>query len=308
MRSGTSAVRILPAGRFIISRDRRWIPIASMRRRSSSWFGQVIQRSDDGGKTWYQPGTPAGEPTTAPTACPKARATSSSTTRLPKPANRSPRISGTTARRIRGSSSASGTSNPRSPIRTRFTPALKTPPCSARPTAAKSWHELPGLRGHGTGAKWAPGAGGMCLHTILLDPNNPEPNVRRHLFGGRLSHRRWRRDLEANQSRPAFALHSRSRLPRSATAFTASPCTPHVPNVLFMQKHWDVMRSDDAGDSWHEISGNLPTDFGFVDRRARPRAGNDLRRADQERLASIIRPTASCASTAAAPAATNGKR
>ena len=36
------------------------------------------------------------------------------------------------------------------------------------------------------------------------------------------------------------------------------------PGVLFMQKHWDVMRSDDAGDSWHEVSGNLPTDFGFV--------------------------------------------
>ena len=38
---------------------------------------------------------------------------------------------------------------------------------------------------------------------------------------------------------------------------------PSRPNVLFMQKHWDVMRSDDAGESWHEISGNLPTDFGF---------------------------------------------
>jgi photosystem II stability/assembly factor-like uncharacterized protein len=36
------------------------------------------------------------------------------------------------------------------------------------------------------------------------------------------------------------------------------------PQVLFMQKHWDVMRSDDAGDSWNEVSGNLPTDFGFV--------------------------------------------
>jgi photosystem II stability/assembly factor-like uncharacterized protein len=39
---------------------------------------------------------------------------------------------------------------------------------------------------------------------------------------------------------------------------------PSRPDVLFMQKHWDVMRSDDAGDSWHEISGNLPTDFGFA--------------------------------------------
>src|SRR5205814_62295 len=36
------------------------------------------------------------------------------------------------------------------------------------------------------------------------------------------------------------------------------------PNVLFMQKHWDVLRSDDAGDSWKEVSGNLPSDFGFV--------------------------------------------
>ena len=39
---------------------------------------------------------------------------------------------------------------------------------------------------------------------------------------------------------------------------------PLRPGVLFMQKHWDVMRSDDAGDSWQEVSGNLPTDFGFV--------------------------------------------
>jgi hypothetical protein len=39
---------------------------------------------------------------------------------------------------------------------------------------------------------------------------------------------------------------------------------PSRPGVLFMQKHWDVMRSDNAGDSWQEVSGNLPTDFGFV--------------------------------------------
>ena len=59
------------------------------------------------------------------------------------------------------------------------------------------------------------------------------------------------------------------------------------PDMLFMQKHWDVMRSDDAGDSWHEVSGNLPTDFGFADRRPRARAGDDLRRADQERLRAL---------------------
>jgi photosystem II stability/assembly factor-like uncharacterized protein len=39
---------------------------------------------------------------------------------------------------------------------------------------------------------------------------------------------------------------------------------PSRPKTLFMQKHWDVMRTDDGGDSWREISGDLPTDFGFV--------------------------------------------
>jgi hypothetical protein len=39
---------------------------------------------------------------------------------------------------------------------------------------------------------------------------------------------------------------------------------PARPNVLFMQKHWDVMRSDNAGDQWTKVSGNLPTDFGFA--------------------------------------------
>ena len=81
---------------------------------SSGWFGQIIQRSDDGGKTWHQPGTPPGEPTTAPGGLPMpARATSSSTTLRPRPASRSPRTSGTTARSIPGSSSASGISNRR---------------------------------------------------------------------------------------------------------------------------------------------------------------------------------------------------
>ena len=70
---------------------------------TSGWFGQIIQRSDDGGKTWHQPGTPAGQPTRP--VLPRAKATSSPTTRPP---SRSPRISGTTARNIHGSSSGYG--------------------------------------------------------------------------------------------------------------------------------------------------------------------------------------------------------
>ena len=83
---------------------------------------------------------------------------------------------------------------------------------------------------------------------------------------------------------------------------------PSRPDVLFMQKHWDVMRSDDAGESWREISGNLPTDFGFpIDVHAHE-PDTDLRRPDHQRRASTSRPRANCASTAAAPAATTGSR
>ena len=127
-----------------------------------------------------------------------------------------------------------------------------------------NWEELSGLRGHGTGPHWQPGAGGMCLHTIMLDPANPRADLHRHLGGGRLPHRRRRRDLEADQQGAGLEVHSRSRRPRSATACITSPCTARGRDVLFMQKHWDVMRTDDAGDNWHEVSGNLPTDFGFA--------------------------------------------
>jgi hypothetical protein len=71
-------------------------------------------------------------------------------------------------------------------------------------------------------------------------------------------------DVAADQPWPASPLTFPTRMPRSATAFTTSPCTLRVPDVLFMQKHWDVMRSENAGDSWQEVSGNLPSDFGFV--------------------------------------------
>ncbi len=82
---------------------------------------------------------------------------------------------------------------------------------------------------------------------------------------------------------------------------------PSRPDTLFMQKHWDVMRTDDAGDLWHEVSGNLPTDFGFpIDVHAHePETIYVVPiKSDSEHYP----PTASSASTAAAPAATSGRR
>ena len=110
-------------------------------------------------------------------------------------------------------------------------------------------------------------AAGRGRHVPAHDHAGSRPtraDVRRHLGRGRVPHRRRRQDLAAGQPRPALPGHPGRRRPRSATASTASRCTRRGPNVLFMQKHWDVMRTDDAGESWHEISGNLPTDFGFA--------------------------------------------
>jgi photosystem II stability/assembly factor-like uncharacterized protein len=126
-----------------------------------------------------------------------------------------------------------------------------------------TWQELPGLRGHGSGSRWQPGAGGMCLHTILLDPGNPA-----RIFVAISAAGAFRSD-DGGQSWRPITKGLRSDIMPDPTA-EVGHCVhriamhPSRPNVLFMQKHWDVMRSDDAGDNWHEVSGNLPTDFGFV--------------------------------------------
>jgi photosystem II stability/assembly factor-like uncharacterized protein len=127
----------------------------------------------------------------------------------------------------------------------------------------QTWQELPGLRGHGTGAEWQPGAGGMCLHTIILDPANRDRIITAISAAGA-----FRTDDGGTTWKPINNGLYSQYIPNPTAE--VGHCVHHVamnplqPNVLFMQKHWDVMRSDDAGDSWREISGNLPTDFGFV--------------------------------------------
>ncbi|MBL8209427.1 MAG: exo-alpha-sialidase [Bryobacterales bacterium] len=127
----------------------------------------------------------------------------------------------------------------------------------------KSWVELAGLRQHGTGPQWQPGAGGMCLHTIIVDPTNPNRIVIAISAAGAF------RSDDGGVSWKAINRGLRSQYIPDPDA-EVGHCVHHIaahpsrPKVLFMQKHWDVMRSDDAGDNWHEVSGNLPTDFGFV--------------------------------------------
>jgi photosystem II stability/assembly factor-like uncharacterized protein len=127
----------------------------------------------------------------------------------------------------------------------------------------QSWQELAGLREHGTGPNWQPGAGGLCLHTILLDPATPERIVVAISAAGA-----FRSDDAGVSWEPVNKGLRSDGIPDPDAE--VGHCVHHIarnlsrPDVLYMQKHWDVMRSDDAGTSWYEISGNLPTDFGFA--------------------------------------------
>jgi photosystem II stability/assembly factor-like uncharacterized protein len=223
---------------------------------SSSWFGQIIQRSDDGGKTWTQPGTAPGEPTTGPDGMPIAESNKFVYDGVP----------GT-------HQWYDGTQHPWEFKRVwHLEPSLTDPEtvyagvedaALFRSTdGGKSWHELSGLRQHNTGPKWQPGAGGMCLHTILIDPSNQD-----RIFVAISAAGAFRTDDGGKTWAPINrGLHSQFMPdPNAEVGHCVHRIAMHSsrPGVLFMQKHWDVMRSENAGDSWSEVSGNLPSDFGF---------------------------------------------
>lgn len=205
---------------------------------TSGWFGQVIQRSDDGGLTWAAVGNQfqyTGEPGTHQW--------------------------------------YDGTPHPWEFKRVwHLEPDLHDPEAVYagvedaalfRSTdGGQSWQELHGLRGHGSGADWQPGAGGMCLHTILLDPKTPG-----RIFVAISAAGAFRSDDHGQSWKPINkGLHSEFIPDPTAEighCVHRLAMHPSRPEVLFMQKHWDVMRSDDSGESWREISNNLPSDFGF---------------------------------------------
>src|SRR5207248_307234 len=226
---------------------------------TSGWFGQIIQRSDDGGKTWHQPGTPGGEQA-MPAGPPKSESNKFAYDTKAAPLTTHQWYDGTQhpwefkrVWHLEPSLTDSDT----------VYAGVEDAAIFRSTDGGSSWHELPGLRGHGTGPKWQPGAGGMCLHTIILDPSNPK-----RIFIAISAAGAFRTDDGGKTWKPINQGLRSQYIPDPKAEI--GHCVHHVamnpkrPNVLFMQKHWDIMRSDDAGDSWKEVSGNVPTDFGFV--------------------------------------------
>jgi hypothetical protein len=230
---------------------------------TSSWFGQIIQRSDDGGKNWYQPGTPPGEPTKGEDGMPKGESNKFAYDVSPQ-----------TGKPLTTHQWYDGTQHPWEFKRVwHLEPSLADPDtvyagvedaAIFRTTdGGKSWQELSGLRGHPTGEQWMPGAGGMALHTILIDPTNHN-----RMYGAISAAGVFRTEDAGQTWKPVNrGLHSQYIPdPEAEIGHCVHRIALHRsrPHVLFMQKHWDVLRTDDAGENWREVSGNLPTDFGFV--------------------------------------------
>jgi photosystem II stability/assembly factor-like uncharacterized protein len=228
---------------------------------TSGWFGQLFQASDDGGKTWYQPGVKAddaGAPQWPPVKSNRFVYDSSDATGKPLTTHQW----------------YDGTQHPWEFKRVWHVEPSLTDPNTVyagvedaaifkSTDGGANWSEMPGLRGHGTGPQWQPGAGGMCLHTIILDPVNPE-----RIFIAISAAGAFRTD-DGGKTWKTINKGLMSQFIPDPNA-EVGHCVHHIamnpkrPNTLFMQKHWDVMRSDNAGDTWTEVSGNLPTDFGFV--------------------------------------------
>ncbi len=204
---------------------------------STGWFGQLIQRSDDGGATWEPVNNEfsyVGDPGTHQWYDGTQHPWEFTRVWLLQPSPSDPDVV------YAGAEDAA---------------------LFRSTDAGQSWQELPALR-EAKGHLWQPGAGGMCLHTIVLDPNDPDRIIVAISAAGA-----FRSDDGGESWRPINKGLASGEIPEEEAevghcvhAITMHPANP---DVLFMQKHWDIMRSDDGGGMWHEVSGNLPSDFGF---------------------------------------------
>jgi len=230
---------------------------------SSGWFGQIIQRSDDGGKTWLMPGTPSVEELTKVFGMPAGESNKFVYDTSPE-----------TGKPLTTHQFYDGTQQPWVFKRVWHLEPSPSDPDTVyagvedaalfRSTdGGKTWRELAGLR-DAQGSKWSPGAGGLGLHTILLDPSNPQ-----RIYIAISAAGAFRTDDGGKTWKPINRGLKSPYLPEPTPeiGFCVHHMTMHPsrPATVFMQLHQGggIFRTDDAGDQWHEVNGNLPTDFGF---------------------------------------------
>ncbi len=227
---------------------------------TSGWFGQIIQRSDDGGKTWNTPGSKP-EELKGEGGMPKGESNKFVYDQSPQ-----------TGKPLTTHQHYDGTAKPWEFKRVwHLEPSLSDPntvyagvedaAIFKTTDGGKTWNELAGLR-DAHGDKWAPGAGGLGLHTILIDPKNPN-----RMYIAISAAGAFRTDDAGKTWKPINKGLKSDYIPDPDAPI--GHCVHRIalhkskPSTVFMQKHWDVMRTDDAGDNWREVSGNLPSDFGF---------------------------------------------
>ena len=215
-------------------------PNRLMASQSSGWFGQVIQRSNDGGKTWEAVDNKfeyVGEPGMHQWYDGSQKPWTFTRVWHLEPTPNDPDT---------------------------WWAGIQDAAIFRTADGGKSWTEYTGLRTHPSGPQWQPGAGGMCLHTIILDPKHTD-----RMYVAISAAGAFRSDDGAKTWKPinkGLRPYNETPEPAPEVGYCVHKLAQHPskPDVLYMQKHWDVLRSDNAGESWTEVSGNLPTDFGFA--------------------------------------------
>jgi hypothetical protein len=128
--------------------------------------------------------------------------------------------------------------------------------------AGETWSVVDGLLAHPHRPQWQPGGGGLCLHTIVVDPSDPRRMVVAISTGGvyrtQDGGRSW-----CPRNVGVRAQFLPDKYPEFGQCVHKVVHHPERPGRLFLQNHWGLYRSDDWGDSWQDVANGVPSDFGF---------------------------------------------
>ena len=129
--------------------------------------------------------------------------------------------------------------------------------------AGVTWSLVDGLWNHPQRPRWQPGGGGLCLHTILLDPERLESHAHRRSRPAGMYVTDGRRPTWRPSNTGVRADFLPDKYPEFGQCVHKVVQAPQRPDRMFLQNHWGLYRSDDRGESWIDIANGVPSDFGF---------------------------------------------